>query len=80
MVRTGQFVASASQRFWGAEVIITSVTFPACALRTDTHEHATAATFLRSVLSTDARNDNQRGRRRTAVLRRQSDDSSRIES
>ena len=34
-------------------------------------------TFPTSVLSTYARNDNQGGRRRTAVLRRQSDDSSR---
>ena len=32
-----------------------------------------------SVLSTDARNDNQRRSRKTAALRRQSDDSSRID-
>ena len=36
-------------------------------------------TFPTSVLSTYARNDNQGGRRKTAVLRRQSDDSSRID-
>ena len=38
-----------------------------------------ASVHLAEVLSTDARNDNQGGRRRTAVLRRQSDDSRRID-
>ena len=40
---------------------------------------APASAYLTSVLSTDARNDNQGGSWRTAVLRRQSDDSSRID-
>ena len=35
--------------------------------------------FRTSVLSTHARNDNQSGRRKTAVLRHQSDDSRRID-
>ena len=46
---------------------------------TGTPERANASTFLPSVLSTYARNDNQGGRRRTAELRRQSDDNSRID-
>ena len=35
--------------------------------------------YLQPVLSTYARNDNEDGRRRTAVLRRQSDDRRRID-
>ena len=62
MVRTGQFVASASQRFWGAEVIITSVTFPACALRTDTPWSLS---------------ENRNGRGNRLFLRTQSDDTDR---
>ena len=47
--------------------------------RTDTPERANASAYLPSVLSTYARNDNKGGRRRTAALRHQSDDSSRID-